>query len=253
MLFKVSGSPLDWLSTMNVHNVIPMAKMACNNIPLVKYLVKEVFASKGAQLEALREFYPAAMPEDWAMVWAGQRLQIVNPKGELQFGTEVLASKDGTIVGLLGASPGASVSPQIAIEVISKFDSGASNAFQWHIALSKWIPSYGRDINKEPGLYEQIMSKSRTVLLAGGTAGYRSSRVNTAHLFDLIDLDHDGVLTVTEISRYLQSQGMAKGQIEALVNKLDTDKSGSISRQEFDHGFSKVVASLLPKTEDDSK
>ena len=44
-------------------------------------------------------------------------------------GTEVLSSKDGTLVGLLGASPGASVSPQIALEVINKFDKGANSAF----------------------------------------------------------------------------------------------------------------------------
>ena len=88
MLFKVSGTPLDWLATINWHNVLPMAKMAMSNLPLVKYLIKEIFASKGAQLEALREFYPAAKPEDWTMVWAGQRIQIVNPKGELQFGDE---------------------------------------------------------------------------------------------------------------------------------------------------------------------
>jgi hypothetical protein len=187
------------------------------------------------------------------MVWAGQRIQIVNPKGELQFGTEVLASKDGTIVGLLGASPGASVSPQIAIEVISKFDSGANRAFNWHLALSQWIPSYGRDINKEPGLHESIMAKARKVLLAGETAGFRSSRVNTAHLFDLIDTDKDGSLTTKEIDSYLQKQGMAKGQISALIAALDTDKSGTISRDEFDRGFGKVVSSLLPKTRDDSK
>jgi malate dehydrogenase (quinone) len=88
MLFKVSGTPLDWLATINWHNVLPMAKMAMSNLPLVKYLIKEIFASKGAQLEALREFYPAAKPEDWTMVWAGQRIQIVNPKGELQFGDD---------------------------------------------------------------------------------------------------------------------------------------------------------------------
>ena len=149
MIFKMSGSPLDWFATMNPWNIIPMAKMAVQNVDLVKYLVKEVFASKEAQLATLREFYPDAKPEDWTMVWAGQRIQIVNPKGQLQFGTEVVSSKDGTIVGLLGASPGASVSPQIAIEVLNKFSAKhASHAFDWHVGLSAMIPSYGHDVNK---------------------------------------------------------------------------------------------------------
>jgi malate dehydrogenase (quinone) len=117
----MSGSPLDWISTFNPSNVLPMMAMGLQNLDLVTYLVKEVFASKDAQLAALRQFVPDAKPEDWTMVWAGQRIQIVKPDpkliGKLEFGTEVLASKDGTIVGLLGASPGASVSPHIAIEV----------------------------------------------------------------------------------------------------------------------------------------
>jgi malate dehydrogenase (quinone) len=49
------------------------------NLDLVKYLVTEVFASKDAQLAALRQFVPDAKPEDWTMVWAGQRVQIVKP------------------------------------------------------------------------------------------------------------------------------------------------------------------------------
>ena len=120
-VFKMSGSPLDWLSTFNPSNIIPMVAMGLQNMDLVKYLVGEVFASKDSQLEALRKFVPDARPEDWTMVWAGQRIQIVKPDskvfGKLEFGTEVLSSKDGTIVGLLGASPGASVSPHVAIEV----------------------------------------------------------------------------------------------------------------------------------------
>lgn len=108
-VFKMSGTPLDWLSTFNISNIFPMAAMAVQNMDLVKYLISEVFSTKDAQLAALRKFVPDAKPEDWTMVWAGQRIQIVKPDkkvgGKLEFGTEVLASADGTIVGLLGASP----------------------------------------------------------------------------------------------------------------------------------------------------
>jgi len=249
-VFKMSGTPLDWLSTFNFSNILPMAAMGLQNMDLVKYLVTEVFSTKDAQLAALRKFVPDAKPEDWTMVWAGQRIQIVKPDpkviGKLEFGTEVLSSKDGTIVGLLGASPGASVSPHIAIEVLNKFDTGAENTFNWHIALSQWIPSYGRDINAEPGLYDKVMEKARKTLLHGTTSGYRSGFATANHLFDRMDADKDGVLTLNEIAQYLtRHTSMQKEQIMTLVDAIDQDKSGDISREEFDKGFAKVVAGLV--------
>lgn len=249
-VFKMSGSPLDWFSTFNPGNIFPMVAMGLQNMDLVKYLVTEVFASKESQLKALREFVPDAKPEDWTMVWAGQRIQIVKPDpkvyGKLEFGTEVLSSADGTIVGLLGASPGASVSPQIAIEVLNKFETGGANAFNWHIALSQWIPSYGRDINAEPGLYDSVMAKARNVLLHGKTSGFRSNMANANHLFDRMDADKDGVLKMSEISNYLKSHtSMQDEQIMTLVEAMDKDNSGDISRDEFDQGFTKLVAGLV--------
>lgn len=249
-VFKMSGTPLDWLSTFNLSNILPMAAMGLQNLDLVKYLVAEVFASKDKQLAALREFVPDAKPEDWTMVWAGQRIQIVKPDkkliGKLEFGTEVVSSADGTIVGLLGASPGASVSPHIAIEVLNKFDCGAHNSFNWHVALSQWIPSYGRDINAEPGLYERVMSKARESLLVGKTSGFKTGMQHANHLFDRIDANSDGVLTIPEISNYLSRHtSMASEQIKALIEAIDVDKSGDISREEFDTGFAKVISGLV--------
>jgi hypothetical protein len=111
---------------------------------------------------------------------------------------------------------GASVSPHIAIEVLNKFDAGAENAFNWHVALSQWIPSYGRDINAEPGLYEKVMEKARKTLLHGTTSGYRSGYATANHLFDRMDADKDGVLTLNEIAQYLtRHTSMQKEQIMA--------------------------------------
>ena len=253
MIFKMSGSPLDWFATMNPNNLFPMIKMGLQNLDLVKYLVKEVFASKEAQLSQLRKFYPDAKPEDWTMVWAGQRIQIVNPKGQLQFGTEVLSSKDGTIVGLLGASPGASVSPQIAIEVLNKFSTGATQAFDWHVALSSMIPCYGRDINAEPGLYEKIISNARDILLHGKTSGYRAALPNAQHLFDRIDSNGDGVLTLNEVKGYLQKQGMKEKNIKTLIDAIDQNQKaislkGHISRADFDKSFPIIAAGMLRRT-----
>ena len=46
------------------------------------------------------------------MIHAGQRVQVIKQdakgRGVLQFGTELIVGGEGTIAGLLGASPGAS-------------------------------------------------------------------------------------------------------------------------------------------------
>ena len=41
-------------------------------------------------------------------------------KAVIQFGTEVVSSADGTIAGLLGASPGASTAVPIMLDVLAK-------------------------------------------------------------------------------------------------------------------------------------
>lgn len=63
---------------------------------------------------------PCADPGDWYTVQAGQRAQLVEPDGTLTFGTELVTGADGTIAGLLGASPGASTAPSIMIDLLAR-------------------------------------------------------------------------------------------------------------------------------------
>jgi hypothetical protein len=60
--------------------------------------------------------------QDWCLEVAGQRVQIIkkDPEhgGVLQFGTEVVSSSDGSIAALLGASPGASTSVSIMLQLL---------------------------------------------------------------------------------------------------------------------------------------
>jgi len=244
-VFNNSGSPLDWFSTINVSNLIPFVKSGLNNLDLVQYLVKEVFSTKKAQLETLRGFVPDAKAEDWTMVWAGQRIQIVHPSGNMQFGTEVVSSKCKTLVGLLGASPGASVSPHIAIEVLDHFMVAVTYEQQWHSALAQMIPSYGRDINGEPGLYEQIFKKAKDVLLEGPSSGMAAAKQNMLKTFKRLDTDASGTLSVEELRTHLTEQGVDSRSIEAMIKKMDTDRSGDISHSEFTAGFSDFITGQL--------
>ena len=80
--------------------------------------------SKEKRMEELREFVPTAKSEDWEVIVAGQRVQVIKDtpqeKGKLQFGTEVITSKDGSIAALLGASPGASIAVTVMLQLMEK-------------------------------------------------------------------------------------------------------------------------------------
>jgi len=150
--FLKQGSWLDFFQSIRWHNIIPLLGVAVGNFSLVTYLIKEVLATRSQRLQALWDFYPSADPDDWYELTAGQRVQVIKPDpqkgGVLQFGTEVVASADGTIAGLLGASPGASTAAPIMIDVLEtcfpqKID-------QWRAALKKMVPSYGSALSADP-------------------------------------------------------------------------------------------------------
>lgn len=143
--FLKNGSVLDLFSSLRWHNLWPMIAVGLSNLSLVVYLVKEVFASRQAKLDALFEFYPDADPDDWYPMIAGQRVQVIKPDskkgGILQFGTEVIASDDGTIAGLLGASPGASTAAPIMLDVLQKCFPDKIES--WTPMLRRMVPAFG--------------------------------------------------------------------------------------------------------------
>lgn len=144
--FLKTGSWFDLFASLRWHNILPMISVALQDFGLLRYLIKEVFASRQKRLEALYRFYPDANPLDWTPEVAGQRVQIIKPHpkkiGVLQFGTEVVASSDGSIAGLLGASPGASTAAPIMINVLERCF--PDRLEQWEPRLKEMIPTYRR-------------------------------------------------------------------------------------------------------------
>jgi len=164
--FLKNGSVLDLFSSLRWHNIWPMLSVAFQNLSLVTYLAKEVFASRSKKLDALFEFYPDANPDDWYPMVAGQRVQVIKPDKEkggiLQFGTEVIASEDGSIAGLLGASPGASTAVPIMLDVLEKcFPDKISS---WTPALRHMVPTYGQSGEKAMEAMVNEMSRTARVL-----------------------------------------------------------------------------------------
>lgn len=142
--FLKTGSWFDLFASLRWHNLLPMIAVALQNVGLLRYLISEVFASRQRRLEALYRFYPDANPEDWVPEVAGQRVQIIKPDpkkiGVLQFGTEVIASSDGSIAGLLGASPGASTATAIMLDVLEKCFPASMD--RWTTRLAEMVPGY---------------------------------------------------------------------------------------------------------------
>jgi malate dehydrogenase (quinone) len=107
-----------------------------------------------------------ANSDDWEVVKAGQRVQIIKKDefegGVLQFGTEVISSKDGSITCLLGASPGASTATSIMLEVIEKAFPELINSNKGKQLLKEIVPFYKTKVTKE--LFVEQLEKSKISL-----------------------------------------------------------------------------------------
>ncbi len=167
-----NGSLLDFPLAIKPDNFVPMTAAAFQNIPLTRYLIGQVLQSPSDRLAALREFVPLARMEDWKLEHAGQRVQVIkkDPRrgGILQFGTEVIWAKDGSIAALLGASPGASTSVSIMLELIGDCFPDRLKSLAWQARLKEMIPSYGSSLMKDVQLHDRINSWTREVLRLGG-------------------------------------------------------------------------------------
>ncbi|MGY2343323.1 malate dehydrogenase (quinone) [Pseudomonas sp. SDO5532_S415] len=152
--FLKEGSYLDLLTTTTTHNVWPMTKVGIKEYPLVEYLAGQLMLSDEDRLNALKEYFPNAKAEDWRLWQAGQRVQIIKRDeaagGVLKLGTEIVASADGSIAGLLGASPGASTAAPIMLTVIQKVFKDKVATPAWQEKLHQIVPSYGTQLNSDP-------------------------------------------------------------------------------------------------------
>ncbi|MEH3129191.1 MAG: malate:quinone oxidoreductase [Mycolicibacterium neoaurum] len=116
-----NGRVTDFFGTVRPHNARALIRAISGNRDLLGYLIGQLLASRGRRFEQLRRYYPHADPRDWEWITAGQRAQLIAPNGELRTGTELVVSADGTIAGLLGASPGASTAVPIMIDLLRRW------------------------------------------------------------------------------------------------------------------------------------
>ncbi|QAY86957.1 malate dehydrogenase (quinone) [Pseudomonas arsenicoxydans] len=166
--FLKEGSYMDLLTTTTTHNVWPMTRVGIKEYPLVEYLAGQLMLSDEDRLNALKEYFPNAKAEDWRLWQAGQRVQIIKRDeaagGVLKLGTEIVASQDGTIAGLLGASPGASTAAPIMLTVLQKVFKDKVATPAWQEKLHQIVPSYGTQLNGSPEKVAQEWAYTAKVL-----------------------------------------------------------------------------------------
>lgn len=148
--FLKNGSLWDLLGATTTDNFMPMVHVGLDNFNLVEYLVGQVMQDDDDRFAELQKYFPNANKADWHLWTAGQRVQIIKKDedkgGRLQFGTEVVASKDDTLAALLGASPGASTAAPIMLNVLETVFADQVNG-AWSGKLKQIIPSYGTHLN----------------------------------------------------------------------------------------------------------
>ncbi len=166
--FLKKGSYLDLFKSVKPNNLKSLLGAGRHNMDLTRYLIGEALQKHSSRVTTLREFYPLATDADWHLESAGKRVQIIKQcdkkGGKLEFGTEIVAAKDGSIAGLLGASPGASVSVQAMINVIERCFSDKIKTEQWHSRIKALIPSYGESLIDDSQLLAQVRNRTLQVL-----------------------------------------------------------------------------------------
>ncbi|HXH16656.1 MAG TPA: malate dehydrogenase (quinone) [Sphingomonas sp.] len=157
--FLKQGSYFDLPASVTLDNLRPMVAVGWDDFDLVEYLAGQLIMSDSDRMDALREYFPGAKDGDWRLWQAGQRVQIIkrDPEkgGVLRLGTEIVASKDGSIAALLGASPGASTAPSIMLNLLKKVFPNHLATAAWQTKIREIVPSYGVMLNETPDVLAQ--------------------------------------------------------------------------------------------------
>lgn len=137
------GRWTDFFTTVRWHNLHVIAAALLQNFVLIRYLITQLVARPRQKFAQLQRFYPLADPGQWELVAAGQRAQLITPDrrriGVIQPGTELVVSADGTIAGLLGASPGASTAVRIMLDLLQRCFPEQWHT-SWYITMIAAIP-----------------------------------------------------------------------------------------------------------------
>jgi malate dehydrogenase (quinone) len=164
------GSWTDLPFSVKPDNFATLIKIGIHNLPLVRYLIQQGTQSMADRMKVLHIFYPAAKAGDWKLIDAGIRVQAIKKTdgeaGIVHYGTEVITNADRSISALLGASPGASVSVNIVLEVIRTCFPQLLASSEGQARMKAMIPTYDEDIKlpQNADRYRELSRKANRML-----------------------------------------------------------------------------------------
>ncbi|MFB8006571.1 malate dehydrogenase (quinone) [Nocardia sp. NPDC056000] len=163
--FLKDGKNTDLFKSVKPNNLFSMLGVGVTELSLVNYLVGELLKSQAGRVDAMAEFLPRADGHDWDLIIAGQRVQVIRRKGAggvLELGTAVVAAEDGTIAGLLGASPGASTCVSAMLDVMKRCFPREFGS--WEPKLKEMVPSLGVKLSENQALFSEVWDWSQKAL-----------------------------------------------------------------------------------------
>lgn len=140
----------DLFGSVKFSNLTTLLKGGFQSVALMRYLLRQSTQTMQDRMEVLRLFFPGADERDWSLMNAGIRVQTIRreagKKGLVHYGTQIVTDQQKTLSALLGASPGASVSPHIALNIIRDcFPEHLTHA-EGRQRMQAMIPSHDEDL-----------------------------------------------------------------------------------------------------------
>jgi malate dehydrogenase (quinone) len=167
------GSWTDLPCSVKPDNLATLLKIGASNLPLVRYLIQQGTQSMADRMAVLHIFYPEARASDWKLIDAGIRVQAIKQTdgeaGIVHYGTEVITNSDRSLSALLGASPGASVSVNIVLEVIKLCFPQLLASDAGKARLKEMIPTYDEDIKlpQNADRFREVQQRANELLQLG--------------------------------------------------------------------------------------
>lgn len=166
--FLKMGSNWDLFKSVRWKNIRSLLGAFWHNLDLTSYLIGQLMMNHDKRMDDLRKFIKDAKNEDWRLDVAGQRVQIIKPDpkqgGKVQFGTEVIHSKDGSISTLLGASPGASTAVHIMLEVLQYIYPKNMKSSEWKEKLDEIIPFWEEKVDQDEEKFKKVQANCSKLL-----------------------------------------------------------------------------------------